>query len=192
MVIASQLRPGTVLKIGDDIFKVIESTFHVGQGKMPGSVHTSLRHVRKGNFKEFRFRPEDRLQDVELERQEMEFLYSDADSAIFMNPQTFDQVSLPLESLAGAKSFLKPEMRIPVEFYQGEPVNIIFPAIAEAKVDSTSDPIHQQADNTYKPAVLENGLEIMVPQFIKRGDLVRVEVATGKFVDRVRGDAKRV
>lgn len=192
MIIASQLRPGTVLKIGEDLFKVVESTFHVGQGKMPGSVHATVRHVRRSNFKELRFRPEDRLEDVELERQEMEFLYSDPDSAVFMNPQTFDQVSVPLESLAAAINFLKPEMRIPVEFYEGEPVNIIFPAIAEAKVDSTSDPVHQQADNTYKPAVLDNGLEIMVPQFIKRGDLVRVEVATRKFVDRVRADAKRV
>jgi elongation factor P len=192
MVIASQLRPGTVLKIGEDIFKVVDSTFHVGQGKMPGSVHTSLRHVRKGNLKELRFRPEDRLEDVDLQRQDMEFLYSDADSATFMNPETFEQVAVPLESLGGAEKFLKPEMTIPVEFYEGEPVNIIFPGIVEVKVDSTTDPVHQQADNTYKPAVLENGLEIIVPQFIKPGDRVRVEVATGKFVDRVRVDAKRV
>ncbi len=192
MVTASQLRPGTVLKIGEDLFKVVESAYHVGQGKMPGSVHTSVRHVRKGNVKELRFRPEDRLDDVTLERQEMEFLYSDADSATFMHPKTFDQVSVPLEFLAGAEKFLKPEMNIPVDFYEGEPVSIIFPPIVEIKVDSTAEPVHQQADDTYKTAVLENGLEIMVPQFIKTGDLVRVEVATRKFVDRVRVDAKRV
>ncbi|MCL5006432.1 MAG: elongation factor P [Acidobacteria bacterium] len=192
MVTASQLRPGTILKIGEDLFRVVESAYHVGQGKMPGSVHASLRHVRKGSFKELRFRPEDRLEDVALERQEMEFLYSDADSATFMHPRTYDQVSVPLEFLAGAEQFLKSEMKISVDFYEGEPVNVIFPQIVEVKVDSTSDPVHQQADNTYKPAVLENGLKIMVPQFIKTGDLVRVEVATRKFVDRVRMDAKRV
>ncbi len=60
MVVASQLRPGTVIQIGDDLFKVVESVFHVGQGKMPGSVHAKLRHVLKGSFKEQRFRPEER------------------------------------------------------------------------------------------------------------------------------------
>ena len=59
MVSASQIRPGTILKIGDDLFRVIESTFHVGQGKMPGSVHSKVQHILKGTFKELRFRPEE-------------------------------------------------------------------------------------------------------------------------------------
>jgi len=192
MVVAAQLRPGVVLKIGGDLFKVIESTFHVGQGKMPGSVHSKLQHIVKGTFKELRFRPEDRLEDVALERQEMEFLYSDADSATFMSPSSYDQISIPLEAIGGAQKFLKPEMKIPVEFFEGRPVSVVFPEMVEIKVDSTSQPVHQQADNTYKPAVLENGLEIMVPQFIKPGETIRVEVATGKYVERVRQDSKRL
>ena len=191
MVIASQLRPGTVLKIGTDLFKVIESTYHVGQGKMPGSVHSKLRHVLKGTFKELRFRPEERLEDTQLEKQEMEFLYSDADSATFMNPKSFDQVSIPLEAIGPATKFLQPEMKVPVEFYEGQPVSIVFPEIVEVKVHTTAQPVHQQQDNTYKPATLQNGLELMVPQFIKPGETVRVEVASGKYVDRVRADTKR-
>lgn len=191
VVVASQLRPGTVLKIGEDLFKVIESTFHVGQGKMPGSVHSKLRHVLKGTFKELRFRPEERLEDTQLERQEMEFLYSDAESATFMNPKTYDQVSIPLEAIGGAAKFLQPEMEVPVEFYEGQPVSIVFPEIVEVKVQTTAQPVHQQQDNTYKSAILENELELMVPQFIKPGEIVRVEVATGKYVDRVRADTKK-
>jgi len=192
VVIASQLRPGMVVKVGEDILKVIESTFHVGQGKMPGSVHAKLQSVRKGTFKELRFRPEERLEDVPLLKQEMEFLYSDADSATFMNPQTFDQVSIPLEALGAAEKFLKPEMKIPVEFHEGEPVSIVFPGIVEVKVETTAQPVHQQQDNTYKAATLENGLEVMVPHFIRSGEIVRVEVATGKYIDRVRTDIKKV
>ena len=192
MVIASQLRPGMILKTGEDLFKVIESTFHVGQGKMPGSVHAKLRHVLKGTFKELRFRPEERLEDVQLEKREMEFLYSDADSVTFMDPNSFDQISIPLESIGAAEKFLRPEMRIPVEFFEGQPVSIVFPAVVEAKVETTAQPVHQQQDNTYKFATLANGLEVMVPQFIKPGEIVRIEVATGKYVDRVRTDAKRV
>jgi elongation factor P len=191
MVSASQIRPGTVLKIGEDLFKVLESTFHVGQGKMPGSVHTKLRHVLKGTFKELRFRPEERLEDTQLEKQEMEFLYSDADTATLMNPKTYDQVSIPLEAVGAATPFLQPEMRVPVEFYEGQPVSIVFPEVAEVRIQTTAQPVHQQQDNTYKYATLENGMEIMVPQFIKPGETVRVEVATGKYVDRVRGETKR-
>jgi elongation factor P len=191
MVVASQLRPGTVLKVGGDLFKVIESTFHVGQGKMPGSVHSKLRHVLKGTFKELRFRPEERLEDSQLEKQEMDFLYSDVDSATFMNPKTYDQVSIPLEAIGAAAKFLQPEMKVPVEFYEGQPVSIVFPETVEVKVQTTAQAVHQQQDNTYKSATLENGLELMVPQFIKPGELVRVEVATGKYVDRVRADTKK-
>src|SRR6059036_3527843 len=162
MVLASQLRPGMILKVGDDVLKVVESTYHVGQGKMPGSVHAKLRHFRKGAFKELRWRPEEKLEDTSLEKQEMEFLYSDADSATFMNPTTFEQVS------------------------------IIFPEIVEVKVESTAQPVHQQQDNTYKHATLENGLEVMVPQFIKPGEVVRIEVAGGKYVDRTRADSRRL
>jgi elongation factor P len=191
MVSASQLRPGTILKIGEDLFKVIESTFHVGQGKMPGSVHTKLRHVLKGTFKELRFRPEERLEDTQLEKQEMEFLYSDADAATFMNPKTYDQVSIPHEAIGAATSFLQPEMRVPVEFYEGQPVSIVFPEVVEVRIQTTAQPVHQQQDSTYKAATLENGMEILVPQFIKPGETVRVDVATGKYVDRVRGESKR-
>jgi len=125
-----------ILKVGDDVLKVVESSYHVGQGKMPGSVHAKLRHVRKGAFKELRWRPEEKLEDTSLEKQEMEFLYSDADSATFMDPTTFDQVSIPLEAIGPATRFLKPEMKVPVEFYQGEPVSIIFPEIVEVKVET--------------------------------------------------------
>src|SRR5436309_7107884 len=108
MVLSSQLRSCMVLKVGDDLLKVVESTCHVGQGKMPGSVHAKLRHVRKGAFKELRWRPEEKLEDTSLEKQEMEFLYSDADAATFMSPITFEQVSIPLEAIGPATRFLKP------------------------------------------------------------------------------------
>ena len=191
MIVASQLRPGMVVKLGKDLLKVVESTFHVGQGKMPGSVHAKLRNIQKGSFKELRFRPEERLEDTQLEKQELEFLYSDADSVTFMNPQTFEQFAVSLEAIGAAEKYLKPEMKVPVEFYDGQPVSIIFPEVVEVRVKTTAQPLHQQQDNTYKYATLENGVEVMVPQFIKPGEIVRIEIATGKYLDRVRTDVRR-
>jgi elongation factor P len=182
MVIASQLRSGTVLEIGGEIFRVLESTYHIGQGKMPGSVHSKLQSIRKGTFKELRFRPEEKLEDVELVKQQMEFLYSDADSATFMHPTTFEQYSLPLATIGPAQRFMKPGMEVPVEFYEGQPVSISLPSVMEVKVETTSEPVHQQQDNTYKSAVLENGMP---------GEIVRVEVGTGKYMERVRADTHK-
>lgn len=192
MVIASHLRPGAILVVGGDLLKVIESTFHVGQGKMPGSVHAKLRDVRKGTFKELRWRPEEKLEEADLAKVDMDYLYSDTDSATFMNPVTFDQVSIPLEAVGSAADFLKPDTRVPVEFYEGRPVSIEFPAIVEVAVETTSAPVHTGQDNTYKSATIENGLEVAVPQFIKQGEIVRIDVATRKYVDRVRAAGKRV
>lgn len=192
MLIASHLRPGMILNVSGDLLKVIESTFHVGQGKMPGSVHAKLRDVRKGTFKELRWRPEERLEQAELAKVDMDFLYSDADSATFMNPVTFDQVSIPLEAIGSAAEFLKPDMRVAVEFYEARPVSIDFPEIVEVKIKTTSAPVHTGQDNTFKPATVANGLEVMVPQFIKQGELVRIDVATRKYVDRVRTADRRL
>ena len=191
MVNASELRAGMAIKIDDEPFSVIEAEYHIGQGKMPGSVHTRLRDMLKGTIKELRFRPEERLEETALEKQEMEFLYSDADSATFMNPQSFEQVTIPLETIGPGHTFLKTEMTVPVEFYNGRPVSVLMPQTVELAIETTAPPIHQQQDNTYKSATLENGMEIMIPQFIAPGEAVRIEVATGKYVDRVRRDSKR-
>jgi elongation factor P len=192
MILASQLRHGAVLKMPDGLFRVIESTYHIGQGKMPGSVHAKVQHVQKGTFKEIRWRPEERLDEAALEKKLMTFLYSDADAATFMDPVSYDQVSIPLEAIGPAQKFLRAEMEIAVEFFEGQPISVVFPPATEVKVATTAQPVHQQQDNTYKFATLENGMEVMVPQFIRPGEIVRIEVATGKYLDRVRTDIKRV
>jgi elongation factor P len=191
MVNASDLRAGMVISIDNEPFSVVESTYHIGQGKMPGSVHAKVRDILKGTTKELRFRPEERLEETALDKQEMEFLYSDADSATFMNPQSFEQISIPLETIGPGHTFLKTEMTLPVEFYNGRPVSVVLPATVDLAVETTVAPVHQQQDNVYKSATLENGMEVMVPQFIAPGEVVRIEVATGKYVERLRKDSRK-
>jgi elongation factor P len=191
MINASDLRAGMVIRIDDEPYYVAAADYHIGQGKMPGSVHARLRDILKGTTKELRFRPDERLEDTALERQQMEFLYSDAESATFMNPQNFEQISIPLETIGPGHTFLKTEMEVSVEFYDGRPVSVIFPETVELTVETTVPPIHQQQDTTYKPATLDNGMEVMVPQFIAQGEVVRIEVATGRYVERLRKDARK-
>jgi elongation factor P len=81
-------------------------------------------------------------------------------------------------------------MRVAVEFVEGRPLSVSFPDVLEVRVAETAPPVHQQVDSVWKPARLESGVEIMVPQFIKKGDLVRLDVANMKYMDRAKGTGK--
>lgn len=190
MVLASQLRAGMAIRHEGQLYKVLIADYHPGQGKMGGVNHVRLKNLTTGTLWEHSFRSDLKLEDVPVEKQSMDFLYSDAGECYFMNPDTYEQVSVS-ESVIGPQArFLRPEMRLPVEFVEGRPVSVVFPEIVEIRVADTAPPVHQQQDSTLKPATLENGVQIMVPQFIKTGDTIRLDVANLKYVDRVKTVAK--
>jgi elongation factor P len=191
MILASDLKNNVVLRLEGELYKVITSEYHAGGGKMGGVAHAKLQNLRTGTFRELRFRPDERLEKVELDRVTMEYIYQEGDDFYFMNPETFEQIPVSLQAIGAAEKFLQPEMQIPVEFFEGQPVNIIFPAFVEMKVTSTTQPVHTQQDNVLKPATLENGMEILVPQFIKPGESVRIDVQSGKYLERARHDEKK-
>lgn len=120
----------------------------------------------------------------------MDFLYADADDLYFMNPETFEQVSIGRAGVGAAERFLRPDMRMPVEFFDGRPIAVVLPDIVEIRVAATAEPVHSQGDNTWKSARLENDMEVMVPQFIRSGELIRVDVQSGKYVERAK-EAKK-
>ena len=191
MITASQLKAGMAVRIVGQIYKALEAEFKAGAGQAGGVVKTKLRSVSSGRMWEPHFRPEERLEELDLERQTMEFLYSDAENCTFMNPQTFDQVEIPRAILGPAERFLKEGMQVPVEFFDGRPISIVFPAVVEARVADTAPPVHSQQDNTWKEATLENGLQVRVPLFIAKDEMVRVDVETGRYLERVRAERKR-
>jgi len=190
MLIASQLHGGMVIRIEGEIYKVLEVESKAGAAKMGGVVKTKLSNVRSGRLWEPHFRPQERLEDLSLDRRMMEFLYSDGDNCIFMDPGTYEQVGLPESILGPAKRFLQPGAELPVEFFQGEPISVVFPAVAEARVVRTAPASHAQQDSAWKEASLSNGLTTRVPLFIAPGEVVRVEVNTGRYVERARSDHK--
>ena len=137
------------------------------------------------------FRPQERLEELQLERRMMEFLYADGDTWTFMRPDTFEQIEVPGTILGAARGFLQPGMELPVEFFEGEAISAVFPEVAEARVARTASPSHSQRDSAWKEAVLENGLAVRVPLFIAPGETVRVDVKTGRYVERGRAERKR-
>ena len=191
MVIASELREGMIIRIEGQVYKVLEVEARAGAAKMSGVVKTKLLNVRSGRLWEPHFRLQEKLEDLELERHMMEFLYSEGGACNFMRPDTYEQIEVSGAILGPGEKFLQPGMELPVEFFAGEPISIVFPDIVEARVADTAPPSHSQQDSAWKEATLENGLAVRVPLFIAPGEMVRVEVKTGRYVERARAERKR-
>jgi elongation factor P len=186
MVLASDLRSGMAVRYEKQVYKVMAAEYHPGQGKMGGVTHVRLKNLETGTLWEHSLRSDLKLEEVPLERKAMDFLYADADAGYFMDPESFEQIAVPLSTIGPQAKFLLPEKRFPVEFVEGRPVSVQFPDLMEVRIAGTAPPAHQQVDSAWKSAKLENGVEVMVPQFIKTGDAIRVDLATLRYVDRVK------
>jgi elongation factor P len=190
MVISSQLRPGMALKYQGQNYKVLAAEYHPGQGQMGGVAHVRLQNLDTRTLWEHSFRADHKLEEIPLDKQTLEFLYTDRGFCCFMNRETFEQTEVP-QAVGGPQAdFLEPGMTYAVEFVDGRPVSILFPGVLEVRIAQTAPATHQQQDTNFKPAKLANGVEVMVPQFIKAGDGIRIDLENLKYVDRVKADAK--
>jgi elongation factor P len=190
MVLASQLRAGMAVVFEAQTYRVVAADYHPGQGKMGGVTHARLQNIDTATFRELSLRAELKLQDLPVERQSLEFLYADGGQYCFMNPGNFEQTEIARDVVGPRAAFLESGMKLPVDFVDGRPVHVLFPDMIEVRIADTAPPSHQQADSAFKAARLANGVEIMVPQFIKAGDAIRLDLETMKYMDRARPDAR--
>jgi elongation factor P len=185
MVLTTDVKEGMTLKLDDRLYRVLEVVRHTGSGQMHGFIELKLKDIRFGHFSDRRFKQSDRVEEVSLAKRQMEYIYSDTDACYFMDPQTFEQVGVPRAAVGKAESLLKEGTRITVELLGEEPVSVQFPKVIELSVASTGPGIRDGQDATMKPATLENGIEILVPQFVETGDHVRIDTEKMKYLDRV-------
>jgi elongation factor P len=191
MLTAVDLKEGMAIRIEGQIYKVLEVESKAGAAKLGGVVKTKLSSVGTGHIWEPHFRPQERIEEVELERRMMEYVFSSADSCTFMNPETFEQIEIPKSVIGAAELFLQSGMQLPVEFFEGEPLAVTFPDAVEIRVAETAAPAHAQQETAWKAAKLENGMTVQVPMFIGIGEVVRIEVKTGRYLERARMARKR-
>jgi elongation factor P len=186
MVLASDLRQGMALRIDRQVFKVLEVEVKAGAAKMGGTVRAQLANVRSGRLWDQHFRPQERLEDVELEKRKAEFLYSDGASCIFQRLDSFEQVEFPSDTLGLAEKLLQPGTEVLAEFFEGEPISVDLPQAVEARVVTTAPPARSQQDSGRKEAKLDNGLTVQVPLFIAPGEMVSIDMRSGHYLERVR------
>ncbi|MEO0216153.1 MAG: elongation factor P [candidate division WOR-3 bacterium] len=187
MVSASELKTGMTIKLNNELFKVIATELKMGTAKFGSMVHVKLKNLKTQTLTEQRFHPDDRLDDVMVETIPMEFIYQDRDSYCFMHPETYDQILIDRQKLGEFSKFLTAGLKLKIEFYEGKPIDIIIPKTVDMRVESTGEGLKGEFDAAYKSATLENGMEVLVPQFIKPGDIVRIDVETKKYLERVKG-----
>jgi len=191
MVTASDLREGMALRIDKQIYRVVEVESRAAAAKMGGSVRAWLSNVRSGRMWEQHFRPQEKLEDVGLDKRQLEFLYSNGNTCTFLRLDSFEQVEVPASSLGLAEKFLQPGTEVPAEFFEEEPISVSLPEAVEARVVTTAPPIRSQQDSSRKEATLENGLTVQVPLFVAPGETVSVDMRTGRYVERVRVQHKK-
>ena len=192
MVEASKLAKGMIVRVEDQIYRVLEVEAKAATAKLGGVVKTELSNVQTGRLREARFRPQEHLEDMPVDRRNLEFLFSNGSSCTFMDPVSFEQFEVSGDIVGTAASFLQSGTPVAVEFFEGRPIHAMLADIVDARVVRTAPPSHSQQDSAWKEATLENGLSIRVPLFIAPNECVRVDLRTGRYVERVHSDRKRI
>jgi elongation factor P len=181
---ATRLRKGNLVKVGADLFRVLELQ-HVTPGNLRGFVRVKFRNIRNGTLSDQKLRSEDILERATLDEREMQYLYKDGDAFHFMDTDSYDQLHIASEVLGDSVNYLVPEALIKVEFYGSEPVGIELPQTVDLKVEDTVPGIKgATASAQVKPARLETGLVVQVPPFVNPGDVVRINTETGEYLSR--------
>jgi elongation factor P len=181
---ATQLRPGMIIKHNNDLHSVF-SVEHRTPGNLRAFIQAKLRNLRTGAMFEHRFRSPDPIERINVDEENMEYLYNDGDTYYFMNTENYEQTPLNRDTLGDAVDYLTPNLQIKVEFFDGKAVGIELPQTVDLKVIETEPGLKSAtASSVTKPAKTETGLVVQVPPFINEGETIRVDTSEGAYLSR--------
>ena len=182
---AGDFRNGTTFEMEGNVYRVVEFQ-HVKPGKGSAFVRTKIKNVITGSVLEKTFNPSEKFQSAEIEKREMQYLYSDGDLYYFMDNETYEQMPLNKEQIGDSLKYLKENMNVKILSYKGNVFSIEPPMFIELKVTYTEPGFAgNTATTSGKPATLENGLEINVPMFVNIGDTIKIDTRTGEYLERI-------
>jgi translation elongation factor P len=183
---ATQIRRGMVIVFEGEPCRVVEFRHHT-PGNLRAMVQAKLKNLRTGSSFDHRFRAADSIDPASMETHDLEFLYQGGDTYHFMNTENYDQLEMDDEMLGDNAQWMQPGMKIQAEYYDGRPVGIKLPNSLVLEVVDTA-PVMKTATKTAssKPAKLENGVTINVPEFVGTGDKVKVNPSTGEYQERAK------
>jgi elongation factor P len=180
----NEIRPGNVLEHNGGLWAAVKVD-HVKPGKGGAFAQVEMKNLRNGSKLNERFRSADKVERVRLEQRDMQFLFETDGMLTFMDTETYDQVELPVDLLGDRRPFLQDGMTIVVEFHESEALNATVPQKVTCKIVETEPVVKgQTAANSFKPAVLDNGVKVMVPPFVGQDEDIIVNTETMEYSER--------
>lgn len=187
MATTADLRVGAVIRFQGELCVVLES-IHRTPGNLRAFYQVKMRVIKSGKLKEERFRSSETIEFVRVETNNFQYLYRDADLFTFMDTNTYDQIPVAADIVGDAARFLKEGTEVQIgRDEEGNVVTMNIPQHVALRVEHTEPGVRgDTATNVLKPATLETGASVSVPLFINEGDMIRVDTATGAYLDRVK------
>ena len=179
MISASDFRKGITFEIN--------GAPHVKPGKGAAFVRTKYKNILTGAIREEAFNPDDRFPKAHIETRKMQYLYNDGDLYYFMDPETYEQIPLPLEQVEDAIKFLREQDEATIKFFQGNAFMVEAPNFVNLKIIETEPGVKgNTATNVLKPATVETGAVVKVPIFIEEGEVIQIDTRTGEYLGRAK------
>ena len=180
----NEIRPGNVLQHKGSLWVAVKA-HHVKPGKGPAYAQVELKNVLDGTKLNERFRSSETVERVRLEQKDHQFLYAEGDMLVFMDLDSYEQVQLPSEQLGERAAFLQDGMEVVVESHEGRPLSVSLPGQVVLQVTEAEPVVKgQTAASSNKPAILENGIRVMVPPFVEAGEKIVVDTNDVTYVRR--------
>lgn len=184
---ANTIRPGNIIEHNGKQWNVLKIAI-VQPGKGGAFIQVEMRDIRSGIKSNERWRTADTVEKCTVEEREATYLFGDDDSLTYMDKENFEQFTMPRDSLGDAAAFLQDGMEVLVDYVEGAPVSVTLPEKVVLQIVE-ADPVvkGQTAASSYKPAILENGIRVMVPPFIETGERIVVNTTDSTYVERSKG-----
>jgi len=180
----NEFKNGLTIELDGEVWQVVDFQ-HVKPGKGSAFVRSKLKNVKNGNTVEKRFNAGEKVEPARVEHPEMQYLYNDGTDFVFMDNETFEQLTLTKEKLGDGTKWLKENMNVQIAMYNGDILGVSLPNFVELKIVECEPGVKgDTATGATKKATLETGATVMVPLFVDQDDVIRVDTRTGQYLDR--------
>ncbi len=184
MIIVNDLKPGTSFEYDGNLFTVLNLQLNKTAMRQM-IVKVKVKNMRTGVINEMSFTGGDKVEPAHIDKKEMQYLYDDGTSIVFMDNETYDQIEIPKERLTWELQFMKPNSNVTISLYENEILGVMLPDKVELQITECENAVKgDTATSASKNAVCETGLEIKVPLFIQNGEIVVISTADGKYSGR--------
>jgi elongation factor P len=184
---ANDIKLGFIIVFENDLWSVVKPPEHTKPGKGGAYVQVEMKNLRHGTKMNHRFSSVETVEKAYLEQKDMQFLYMEGDNLVMMDQENFEQIELNKKILDDKLPFVAEGMKLVVEFYQDQALSVRLPATVVVTIEQTEPHIKgSTATSSYKPAILENGVRVMVPPYISSGEQIVVKTEDFTFVERAK------